>query len=732
MMTSSPASPAAHPHAGPADTHRPVGRFAALRRITERVGHDSAYVFPGFFISLFAFIVLVPLFAFSVGTIIIWVGALLLPLTLLLSRAFAQLSRTRLRLWGAPLATPAYRPRQPGVFGWVKSVADPRSWLDLVFETLIAFPLRTVTFVIAVTWWAGALGGLTYLAWGVFLPAEDTGLLELIVSALTGDALTLAPGLVFLLEVVVRFVIGLVLLLALPWIMRGLAHLDAVVTTAALGTSVFEGGAAPVAGTAAREGTPAEAGSPTAPGEPSASAGSRGPAAPPAGHASGTADASPTSSGSSTDPHLGPFASVDGWAWLTAGFAAVALTAIGWPVLAAVYGVPVVVAMILALAHGAALVLTVRWSLVGLVGNVAAILATALLTQSTLGLPWPWPVTTMLTHCLVVLLLGLRHPWFVALVAWATGTAAPVAAVVMHRPDGLAGTLDSLLIAGSVSAGAAIVGVVIRQLVRSRSALRTERRATSELSARQRELQERNRIAQELHDVVAHSMSVISVQATTAEYRLPDVDPQTGEEFASIADSSRRALSEMRGLLAILRGSDEAPLVPQPTLADIRPLVDSTRQSGAHITFATQPHDLVSGGQELASGRDDDHEADDPHTAVVVPPAVGLTAYRTVQEALSNAVRHAPGSAIDVRVEVADGRLVLDVTNGPAVTEGPEDGGPPPPARVAAPGSPLPVAPGAGLGLAGIRERVGALGGTVEAGPRPDGGFTVHAELPTR
>lgn len=243
-----------------------VGRLAALRRITERVGHDSAYVFPGFFISLFAFIVLVPLFAFSVGTIVICVRALLLPLTLLLSRAFAQLSRTRLRLWGVPLAAPGYRPRQPGVFGWVKSVADPRSWLDLVFETLIAFPLRTVTFVIAVTWWAGALRGLTYLAWGVFHPAEDTGLLELIVSALTGDALTLAPGLVFLLEVVGRFVIGLVLLLTLPWIMRGLAHLDAVVTTAALGTSVFESGAATVADTTPRGGTPAEAASPSAPG----------------------------------------------------------------------------------------------------------------------------------------------------------------------------------------------------------------------------------------------------------------------------------------------------------------------------------------------------------------------------------------------------------------------------------------------------------------------------------
>jgi signal transduction histidine kinase len=734
MMTSSPASPAEHVHATPSDSHRPAGRLAGLRRITERVGRDSAYVFPGFFISLFAFIVLVPLFAFSVGTIIIWVGALLLPLTLLLARAFAQLSRTRLRLWGAPIATPTYRPRQPGVFGWVKSVADPRSWLDLVFETLIAFPLRTFTFVIAVTWWAGALGGLTYLAWGVFLPAEDVGLLELIVSALTGGALTLAPGLVFLLEAVVRFVVGLILLLTLPWIMRGLAHLDAVVTTAALGTSVNEDGAAPrtgsattagtvtQAGSAAPTGTPAEAARPAAPGEPSAPAGSRDAGAP---AATGAAVSSPTVAGTATDPHLGPFASIDGWAWLAAGFAAVALTAIGWPVLAAVYGVPVVFAMILVLAHGAALVLTVRWSLAGLLGNAAAILTTALLTQSTLGLPWPWPVTTMLLHCLVVLLLGLRHPWFVALVAWAAGTAAPIAAVLLHRPDGLAGTLDSLLIAGSVSAGAAIVGVVIRQLVRSRTALRTERRATSELSARQRELQERNRIAQELHDVVAHSMSVISVQATTAEYRLPDVDPQTGEEFASIADSSRRALSEMRGLLAILRGADEAPLVPQPTLADVRSLVESTRSSGAHITCTIRPDDLDAAGSVRTAEPGADVEPE-PGTATgrahgsqspAVSPAVGLTAYRTVQEALSNAVRHSPGSAIEVRVEVADGRLILDVTNGPAD---------------AAPGSPLPVAPGAGLGLAGIRERVGALGGTVEAGPRPDGGFSVHAELPTR
>lgn len=279
-----------------------------------------------------------------------------------------------------------------------------------------------------------------------------------------------------------------------------------------------------------------------------------------------------------------------------------------------------------------------------------------------------------------------------------------------------------MIIAGSVSAGVLVVGAVIRQLESNRTALRTERQATSELSARQYELQERNRIAQELHDVVAHSMSVISVQATTAEYRLPDVDPDTGREFASIADSSRRALSEMRGLLTVLRGSGDAPLVPQPDLLDIAALVDSTRLSGAHITFMTEPRQLAA-GRDRASA---DSASDTPSgttpeataAAAAVPPAVGLTAYRTVQEALSNAVRHSPGAAIDVRVMLMDDRIVLDVTNGN-------------PAE-AAPGRPLPVAPGAGLGLAGIRERVGALGGSVEAGPRPDGGFSVRAQLPTR
>lgn len=154
MMTSTPApqtSQAPPPRTG-------GGALAALRRITDRLGRDTAYVLPGFFVSLFAFVVLIPLFALSVGTLVIWVGALLLPLALLLSRAFAQVSRARLRMWGVPLSTPAYRQAQPGMMGWVRTMTDPRSWLDFVFETLIAFPLRTFTFVVGVSWWAGALG----------------------------------------------------------------------------------------------------------------------------------------------------------------------------------------------------------------------------------------------------------------------------------------------------------------------------------------------------------------------------------------------------------------------------------------------------------------------------------------------------------------------------------------------------------------------------------------------
>lgn len=351
--------------------------------------------------------------------------------------------------------------------------------------------------------------------------------------------------------------------------------------------------------------------------------------------------------------------------------------------------------MVVAVGHSASLVVAVKWPLLGMVGNAVAVLATAVVTAALLGPPWPWPVTTLLLHCFVLVLVALRQPWLCAVIGWVVASAAPLAAVVLLRTDIVGGSLNSLIVAASVSAAVIALGILVRQQILGRSALQAARRETAQESRQRYELQERNRIAQELHDVVAHSMSVISVQATTAEYRLPGMDTRTAGEFASIADSSRRALTEMRGLLTILRGSTNAQLVPQPTLPDVPALIESTRQSGTRIEFNVRP------------GRDS--------LGANVSAATALTAYRVLQEALSNAVRHSPGSAITVDLDIAERGIVLDVVNGPA-----DD---------AASGLAVPTAPGAGLGLAGIRERVEALGGAVQAERTDDGGFRVRAEL---
>ncbi|MEX3509357.1 sensor histidine kinase [Kocuria carniphila] len=642
-------------------------------RLPRQLGRDYAYVLPGFFISVFAFVLLIPMLSVSLGTFIVWVGALLLPLTLVLAGAFARLSRSRLRHWGVDLPRARYRTKQPGMFGWMKTMADPRLWLDLVFETLIAFPLRTLTFSVAVSWTATTLGGLTYFFWGMFLPEDNNGLVELVLDATSNGAIPSSISGSFALEAAFNFVTGLVFLISLPAVLHGLASLDALVTKAALGN---DGGPASHG---------AQSGQPDLP--PWSSY--QGP------RPDSVANRS-TQETEHSEPHVARFASADGWAWLTTTFAAVVLLAISWPLFGVLYAVPVVLAMVVAIVHSASLVAAVRWPVVGMVGNAVAVLATAAVTASTLGPPWPWPVTTLMVHGFVLLLVALRRPWPYAVVGWLVASAAPLPAVFLLRTDVSGGALSSLIVAASVSAGVLALGILVRQQLLGRSALQAARRASAEESAQRRELQERNRIAQELHDVVAHSMSVISVQATTAEYRLPGMDERTAGEFTSIAQSSRRALTEMRGLLTILRGSADAQLVPQPTLADVPALIESTRQSGARIEF------------DVRSGRDS--------LDTDVPAATALTAYRVLQEALSNAVRHSPGSAITVGMDVSDRGIVMDVVNGPA-----DD---------AASGSAVPAAPGAGLGLAGIRERVEALGGSVHAGPTDDGGFRVRAELP--
>jgi signal transduction histidine kinase len=219
---------------------------------------------------------------------------------------------------------------------------------------------------------------------------------------------------------------------------------------------------------------------------------------------------------------------------------------------------------------------------------------------------------------------------------------------------------------------------------------------------------ERARIARELHDVVAHHISMVAVQAETARLTTPGLPAAGAHRFAEIGDTARAGLTEMRRLLGVLRedaadaGATVADRHPLPGLPQLAELVDAARDaSGAGIRL------IVSG----------------PVTEF--DPGVELAAYRIVQEALTNARRHAPSVAVDVELCYADDALRLRVRdNGP----GPE-GSPDTPGTESYPPADL---AGGGHGLLGMRERTLAVGGTLWTGSAPGGGFLVEAVLPAK
>jgi signal transduction histidine kinase len=199
---------------------------------------------------------------------------------------------------------------------------------------------------------------------------------------------------------------------------------------------------------------------------------------------------------------------------------------------------------------------------------------------------------------------------------------------------------------------------------------------------------ERMRIARELHDVVAHSMAMINVQATAAGMQLAADPASAAEAIQAIRRASKSGLRELRTILEVLRQVDGgSPAVPVPDLRAIAALVEATSAAGTPTTL------------ELAE------------PPAPLPPPVTLAVYRIVQESLTNVVRHAGRVAATVGLRHDDGYLYVDVIN---------DGGP----------APAAFSDGAGAGLAGMRERAAALGGALDAGPRPGGGFAVHARLP--
>lgn len=616
-------------------------------KIVTSLARHYAYLLPGPPIAVFSFSLLAAMTAVSLATAVIWVGALLMPLTLMVASGFAELDRSRLRYWGMQVEPMVYRPPGPGLTGPLRLMGDPRRWLDLVFEALIALPLRLLTGLTALVWTLAAPAGITYFFWSLFLPEGGTliQLLELIEPELVPESASVQ----YLLDSSVHFVLGLMLLVTLPRALTGLARADAQLTAALLGSG-------------AQRTDDADAGR-------------------------------PTTTARGTSASFSPQA----WSWIGASFAAVVLLAVGWPVTAAVYQVPVALAMVLVAAHSASVVLALRWAWLGLGLSLAAA-GTLMLATFAGESVWPWPVTALITQCAALAVGALARPWYYAASAWCAGAVLTLAALLGASPGLQPGVVASSIVFASVSAAVVLIGSLARLWILNAGRLEAAERSSAEQDRRSKELQERNRIARELHDVVAHSMSVISVQAATAQYRNPGMDEAARREFAEIAGSSRQALGEMRMLLSILRGEgDEAPTAPEPGLEDIDALVEATRASGTPIRH-----------RGLAA-------AELPATS----SATGLAAYRIVQEALSNALRHAPSAEVSVDCEISD-----DDAGHPQLRIRVVNTAPPEPA--------VDPAPGAGLGLAGLRERAAAVGGQMHAGPTPDGGFSVQALLPLR
>ncbi|MFI6503175.1 sensor histidine kinase [Nonomuraea typhae] len=296
-------------------------------------------------------------------------------------------------------------------------------------------------------------------------------------------------------------------------------------------------------------------------------------------------------------------------------------------------------------------------------------------------MPLPWMLNQQLFILPVMYLFALSVPLWASVAGYAMMIAAGVATAL---PVAL--SLQVKITGVSAWAMASLVAFMLGYNGRLRRLATI--RVAGELSKRKL-MEERTRIARELHDVVAHHMSVIAVQAASAPYRVDDVSEAAAKEFAAINAAARASLNDMRRLLGALRGADEPPdTAPQPGVDDLDSLVDSVRQAGVPVR-------LIRTGEHP------------------IGPLRSVTVYRMVQEALSNVVRHAPGARVVVTVRAAADAVVVEVENGP------------PPTGTRASGL-----DGSGAGLAGMRERVTALGGRLEAGPTGGGGFAVRGRLP--
>ncbi|MET8472379.1 sensor histidine kinase [Streptomyces sp. NPDC006422] len=338
-----------------------------------------------------------------------------------------------------------------------------------------------------------------------------------------------------------------------------------------------------------------------------------------------------------------------------------------------------VFARLLLLAGGALLLWRQRYP-------VSVALGTAVLVTVYLGAGYPYgPVFLFVAlACFSAIVAGRRWAaWAAVSVLWAGHLLIGhwLYAYLPPSGDGPAGWGEEGIVAAWVLAVTAIA-----ELARVRREQWEHARVEREKAAKRRADEERLRIARELHDVLAHSISVINVQAGVG-LALLDTDPeQARTALTTIKTASKEALGEVRQVLDTLRTPGDAPRTPAPGLDRLPELVDQA--AGAGLTV-----DVTTDGERAA-----------------LAPGADLAAFRIVQEALTNVVRHSGSRRAHVHLTYEERELTLTVDD-----DGPATGA---------------DAGGSGNGLAGMRERAAALGGTIEAGPRDDGGFRVVARLP--
>ncbi|MER7770422.1 sensor histidine kinase [Kitasatospora sp. NPDC096140] len=366
----------------------------------------------------------------------------------------------------------------------------------------------------------------------------------------------------------------------------------------------------------------------------------------------------------------------------------------GINVMANDYGIDGGLAAAIAVAQTAPLLLAVSrplaaWWMIGSTDLLAAVLV--LTTGSGTGGPWPWIPTALVGYLFLMVPLSLREPRRTLVAVWLVTAGAGFALSLAGAGSRYTG--DNALLATALTGAVLVLGGALRERAEARRLL-SEQEHISEVERERRTLlEERARIARELHDVVAHHMSVIAVQAASAPYRIPDVPAGAAEEFTAIAGTARESLAEMRRLLGVLRSEDSGgETAPQPGVGQLAQLVETVGRAGvaAELTVADSLEEAV-------------------------PQAVGLSAYRIVQEALANVVRHAPGARTWVSLSSDGPELLVTVVNGP------------PPERTESLEASV---EGTGQGLIGMRERVRLVDGRLDTGPLPDGGFKVAAVLP--